>query len=153
MDAGRGDQRERAQALRRAHRHFEPDPAAERLADDVHPGELQRRDGVEVEIGEVGNVIDEIRHFGRAKTRMVGRDDVEALGEAIEQSGPFGEPVGAVQIKQRLALAAPAQREPGAVDVDRRGGECHGFLPPRRLWARRGACKYPLVIPAAYPST
>jgi hypothetical protein len=113
----------------------------------MHPGELQRRERVEIEIGEVGNVVDQIGHLGRAETRMVGRDDIEVLGEAIEQRGPFGEAIGAVEIKHWLTRAAPAQRQPGAVDVDRRGGESHGFLPPRRLWGRGGACKPSSSLP------
>ena len=109
----------------RAHRHLKGDPAAERLSDHVKVGETERLDGVEIAISDVGNVIDPRRRLRRAKAGMIGHDHVEALGQRIENGGPFGEPVGAVQVEQGRALAGAHEAELAAVDVDRVPDKCH----------------------------
>ena len=95
VNAGGGNQAQAAQPLGRANCDFERDPAAERLAYDVHAGEPEHLDGVEVEIGKIGNVIDPTRHLGGAETGMVGCNHVEISAPtgrgrpAIPRAHPF----------------------------------------------------------------
>ena len=140
VNAGGRDQGQAAQPMGRAHRHLKRDPAAERLSDHVKVGETERLDGVEIAISDVGNVIDPRRRLRRAEAGMIGHDHVEALGQRIENGGPFGEPVGAVQVEQRRALAGAHEAELAAVDVDRVPDKCHRppAVPVRQSGKRRG---------------
>src|SRR5262245_37660645 len=74
VDAGGGDERQAAQALRRAHRHFERDPTAQGLPDDVNAGEAKNLDGIEIAIGEIGNIIDPGQRLRAAEAGMIGRN-------------------------------------------------------------------------------
>ena len=133
MDARGRDQREAAQALRRAHRHFERDPAAQRLPDDVNAGQAEHLDGIEIAVGHVGNVIDPARRLGGAKTRVIGHNHIEPFRQRIEDRRPVREPIGAVQVHQRYALAAARKAELAAVDLDRPPDKFHG--PPASRFA------------------
>src|SRR5215813_9049565 len=62
---------------------------------------------------------------------MIGHDHVEAFRQRIEDRWPFREPVGAVEIHQRHALAAARKVELAAVDLDRLPDKFHG--PPAIL--------------------
>ena len=137
-NAGRRDQCEAAQALRRAHRHFERDPAAQRLPDDVNAREAERLDGIEIAVGHIGNVIDPGRRLGGAKTRVIEHDHIEPLRQRVEDRRPVPEPIGAMQVHQRHALAAARKAELAAVDLDRLPDELHGpTTVPMRSFAKR----------------
>jgi hypothetical protein len=137
VDAGRRDQGQATQALRRAHRHLERDPAAERLPDNMHAGEPELLDGIEIEIGDVGNVVDPGRHLGCAETGVVGDDHVEALRQGVQDGRPFRQPVGAVQVQEWPARAAAREAELATVEIDRVPDECH--RPPCVPVRRRGS--------------
>ncbi len=116
MDAGRRDQGQAAQPVGRAHRHFQRDPAAERLADHVNPREPERLDEVEIEVGDVGNVVDPGGQLRAVEAGVIGHDHVELFRQRIEQRRPFAEPVGAVQVHERLAAPAAPDAQLAAAD-------------------------------------
>ena len=134
MDAGSRDQRQTAQTLRRAHRHFERNPPAQRLPEDVNAGEAERLDGIEIAIGEIGNIINPGRRLRAAEAGMIGHDHIETLRQGIEKGRPFRKPVGAVQVDQRHALPATRQAELAAIKLDRLPGKPHdqSAVPVRR---------------------
>src|SRR5262245_3571791 len=88
VDAGGRDQREAAQALGRAHRHFERDPTAKRLPDDVNAGKSERLDGIEIAVGDVGNFIDPGGRLGGAEAGMIGHDHANVSRIAGHSASP-----------------------------------------------------------------
>src|SRR5262245_3396203 len=57
------------------------------LPDDVNAGEAERLDGIEIAIGEIGNVIDPGRRLRAAETGTIGHDHVETLRQTYRE-GP-----------------------------------------------------------------
>ena len=116
-------------AMGQAHGHFERDPAAERLADHVNAGELERLNGVEIEIGDVGDIIDPCHRTGRSRgdRERSRRSAQPALREwrAIPR---------ARRCRADRATARPAaraKRKLAAVDLDRMPDKCHRHSPSR----------------------
>jgi len=105
------------------------------MADNVNAGEAERLEGIEVAIGEIGNVIDPSRGLGGAEAGMIGHDHVEAFRQFIEDRRPFAEPIRAVQIDQRCTLAAARKAQLAAVDLDCLPDKCH--KPPAKPVRRR----------------
>jgi hypothetical protein len=108
----------------------ERNPATQRLADDVHAGEVERLDRVQIAVGQIGNVIDPGRGFGAAETGMIGHDHFATLRQGVEDDRPFPESVRTVQVEERCALAAAGKGELAAADLDRLPDKFHDS-PPR----------------------
>ena len=119
MPAG-ADQGERAKPARAANRDFGRDPAAERMADEMHLIEAERLDEVEIEIGEVGKLIEPVRRVGPAEAGMIRHDHVIALRQRRHERQPGAGPARAMQEQQRRALAA-------AHDIHRTIGDADGL--------------------------
>ena len=51
---------------------------------DMHAVEIERIEQVEIEEREIADVVDQLRILGAAEARMIGRDDVEMLGQRVE---------------------------------------------------------------------
>ena len=114
---GGAAERERGQALRVAHGELGGDPAAERQPDQVHVLELQLVEHVEIEIGEVVDVIEPVRRVGLAKARMFRRDDVEFFRQLLHERQHI-RARRAVQNNERAA--GPATHQPDAAAADRK---------------------------------
>ncbi len=126
VDAGRGDQDNRTNRAGVAHRHLGRDPAAERIADDAHGIEAEMLQEVEVEVGEVGYVVEPRGRVGSAESRMLWHDHVIALGELLHERHPVCRPARAMKEQQRLALAATHHPNPAPVDFMKTFGcVCH----------------------------
>ena len=54
-------------------------------ADDMDAAQIERRQHVEIEEREIGHVVDPVGRVGKAEARMVGRQHVEMLGQALER--------------------------------------------------------------------
>src|SRR5262249_27165169 len=74
--------------------------------------------------------------------RMLGHEHVEALGELFHERQHDRRAVGAVQEDERLALAAPAQVDLAAVELNELVGELHAarrfFLSTPDSWITTG---------------
>jgi len=69
---------------------------------------------------------------------VIGHDHIEALRQRIEDRRPVREPIGAVQVHQRYALAAARKAELAALDLDGLPDELHGpTAVPMRSFAKR----------------
>ena len=119
-DANRADQGQAREPRGTAHRHLGRDPAAERGADQMHPIEAERLQQVEVEIGEVGDLVEPGRVVRLAETGMLRREDREALGQFVEKRHPAGMPAGAVQEDDRRSVSAARDRRGTAGSPRRR---------------------------------
>ena len=117
VEPGGAAERQRGQALRVAHGELGGDPAAERQPDQVHVLELQLVEHVEIEIGEVVDVIEPVRRVGLAKARMFRRDDVEFLRQLLHERQNI-RARRAMQNNERAA--GPATHQPDAAAADRK---------------------------------
>ena len=124
METGGAGQRERGQPLRAAHGELRGDPAAERQPDQVDVLEFQLVEQVEIEIGEVVDVIEPVRRVGFAKARMFRRDDVELLRQLLHERQDIcaGR---AMQNDERAAGAATHQPDAAASDRKHRRRKIH----------------------------
>ena len=78
--------------------------------------EPERLDEIEVEIGEVGELIEPFRLFRTAEPGVIRHDHVIALGQRRHERQPDPGAPGAMQEQQRRSLAA-------AHDVHRTAGD------------------------------
>jgi hypothetical protein len=60
MDAGGADQGQRVEALRVADRKLGRDPAADRESDEIDVLKIELIEDVEIEVGEVGDVVEPV---------------------------------------------------------------------------------------------
>ena len=109
-----------------AHRKLGRDPAAEREADQIDVVEIELIEEIEIEVGEVGDVVEPVRRVGGAEARMLGHDHVVARGEVRHVGQPASRAAGAVQDQERAAGAAAHQADVAAADGEfRRCGIGH----------------------------
>ena len=80
---------------------------------------------VEIEIREIVHVLQPPGLVGRAETRMLGNEHVEALRELLHERQDRRRAARPVQVEERLAGAAAAEVEPATVDLDETLAECH----------------------------
>jgi hypothetical protein len=72
VDAGRRNQRERPDARCVPYRDLESEPAADRAADDDRIAQIEALHEVEIEIGEVMDVVEPFGLVRAAEARMLG---------------------------------------------------------------------------------
>ena len=125
VDAGGADQRQRGEPPRVARRKLGRDPAAEREADQIDAVEIELIEEIEIEVGEVGDVVEPVRRVGarrspdaRARSRHGARRGPPCTGSQLSGAA------GAMQDQQRPARAAAHQADVAAADGDlgREGG-------------------------------
>ena len=119
------------------------------MADHAHAVQVHLLQHVHEEIGDIGNVIDEGRRLGEAEARQVGHDHVIALCEIVENFGPFGQAVSAMQEQQGLPRAATLERNLRPVHRDRLCDEVHWPFP---RFAACGPCAGSLTVGPCAPT-
>src|SRR5262249_38427523 len=118
MDTGRADEGQGSQPRRVADGEVGGDPAAERAADEMDLVQVELVEKVEVEIGEIGNVVEPIRRVGRAETGMLGNDNVEFFRQSCHAGQPDTDAAAAVQEDERRATAAAHETNAALPDRD-----------------------------------
>src|SRR5258708_2903411 len=103
-DAMSGQQGQAGERTVVANCDFAREPSADREAGKVDAVETEMIEQVEIEIGEVADIIEPARRVRTAEARMLGDDDIEMLGELGEKRRPGGSPVAAMKIDERRAL-------------------------------------------------
>src|SRR6185503_17535695 len=83
---------------------------------------------IQIEVGDVVNVLQPCRLVGLAPPRMLGHQHVEALRELLHERHDRRRAARAVQEEQRLAFSGAAQVRPAAVDLDEGIAEAHATL-------------------------
>ena len=137
-DAGRAHQHERADARGVAHRHLHRHPAAHRAADDHRLLELQRCEEIEIEVGDVVDVLEPLGLVRSARSRD-GR--ARSRRSASASFSMNGSTTGAPLAPCRKTSGAPFPAAPvmraAAVDFDGVVSERHAPACGRRRRTRR----------------
>ena len=110
----------------------------------MHPLEIQRLQEIEVEIGEIGNVIEPGRVVRLAKTRMLRSEYRKALRQLFEKSHPAGMAASAVQEHDGLCIrcsrAAAQYADRCAIERDHFRAMRHTDQTPYWLSLDRALC-------------
>jgi hypothetical protein len=99
----------------------------------MHPVETQRLQQIEIETGEVGNVIEPGRVVGSAKARMLRGEHRKTLRQLFEKPHPAGMPAGAVQEHDGPSRSAAQQPDRRAVHRDHFRAVRHCDIPPTEI--------------------
>src|SRR6185312_11262907 len=94
------------------------DPAAQRRADDMNALEIERIQEIEIEEGEVADILEPVGRVGPAEARVIRCQYLEALRQTLERRDLRRQALHAVQEEQGRALAAAAQMKPDAANLD-----------------------------------
>jgi hypothetical protein len=118
VNAGRSDQRERGEPGGIAHGDLGGDPTTQRATHEVNPTQVELIEKIEIEIREVGNVVEPIRRIGGAESGMLGSDDVECLCQSCHRGQPDSDATAAVQEQQRRPATATHEADAASPDRD-----------------------------------
>ena len=132
-DANRADQGQARQPCRIAHCQLGGDPAAERGADQMHPFQIQCLQQIEIEIGEIGNVIEPGRVVRLTKAGMLWSKHREALRQLFEKPHPASVPASAVQENDGRSRSAAQQPDRRPVHRDHFRAVRHCGSPPTEM--------------------
>ena len=91
-----------------AHGYLGGDPTSKRTSHQMHAGEIDLIEKIQVEIRGIADSLEPVRGIRRAKSRMVGDDDVEILRQCIEIAGRVGERILASQKHQNRSTSETA---------------------------------------------
>ena len=115
--AGGREQRQRREPRAVAHGELGRDPAAERMADQVHALDAQAVEHVEVIHRHVLHVADPGRVVGLAEAGMLGNEQLVFAGQSVEERKVARKPAGAVQEHHRLAAASAEHPHADVADL------------------------------------
>src|SRR5215471_3767498 len=153
MDAGGGHQRERTQRVAVAHGEVGRDPAAERGSDEIDLAQAEFLDELEIEVGEIADVVEPLRRIGASEAGMLRYDHVEALRQCLEERQPHAGAACAVEEQERCTPAAaqhvdlaPGNRFPGLCCITHRTGSSFLSAPCTRLDAKDTVCRGGYVL-------
>ena len=119
LDPDRADHDQAPDPLRHLGGDFGRNPAADRAAHQVGSGDPKLVHQFEIDVGDVVDAVDPVGQGGFAETRMRGRDHVPLLCHQRQERIAGGDPLAAVKIKERRAVAAFEQ-----LDRDARNRHC-----------------------------
>jgi len=105
-------------ARRAAHGEFGGDPAAERAADEMNATQIVLLEKIEIEIGEISDVVEPLRRIGCAEARVFRNDDVELFRQPRHAGQPNTDAAAAVQKQERRSTAAAHETDAATADRD-----------------------------------
>src|SRR5439155_21121154 len=125
METGGGDTREARQARATTDSETSGDTAGERACDVMDAAQIELIEKVQIEVGEITHAIEPCGRVRLAEAGMLGRDDVEFLGQPRHRGKPDADAAAAMKKDERGA--GPSAHEPDAAiadgeDRDRLGG-------------------------------
>jgi hypothetical protein len=98
---------------------FGGNPAAARHADDRDILEVELVEQIEIEIGEVVDVVERPRLLGAGEARMAGRDQVRLLGQAVEHGCRRIKSDAGMEEEERAPAALVDRLDADTVDRER----------------------------------
>src|SRR5580704_5880536 len=116
MDASRGHESQCSERALIAYGELGGNPAAEGGADEMDLLEPQSFDEVEVEVGEVADIVEPLGRLREAESRVLRNDQFEIPGQDVHERKPATCTPRAVQVKKRLTGTRALHAHPAAGD-------------------------------------